>query len=61
MDHKTENQLSYGWMKGFSTVQLELFLKVFLSVLNIYFAFYRSRDLHSLQIIDEIFSIFRLR
>ena len=23
MDHKTENQLSYGWMKGFSTVQLE--------------------------------------
>ena len=27
MDHKTENQLSYGWMKGFSTVQLELFSK----------------------------------
>ena len=25
MDHKTENQLSYGWMKGFSTVQLENF------------------------------------
>ena len=40
MDHKTENQLSYGWMKGFSTVQLEKFfhaLKIIFHALKIFF------------------------
>ena len=44
MDHKTENQLSYGWMKGFSTVQLEIFSEKSLQVSRLKLANFQTKS-----------------